>query len=724
MVVRICTCAALVVAMTVAGCGSGNSGDGSKKDASNYADAMSEIVAADSDGGTETVERDPCKGEYGSCGWNGDQYCPCPEGTYCAGSRGDPDSGPYGHCVSQSEYCDDRRGSSIECGFAWSPDAEFGEPPYCGDCPEGQVCIVNYNYPWQNHCCEPQCEDGDMGPACGDNGCGGNCGECDEGFMCGSTQDRGGQIAKACLPTCAAWCNQQSFECGTHAAIGPTDTANGVCLCGECPAGDTCTDAGTCCTPDCDGKECGDDGCGGVCGWCESGHGCKSDHCLPSGLECLDVAAGDEDGCVDGLIVPKLLRGGKYHEVLADVDVAAVGESSFVGLVALSHDICALSHDDIDTDEGCIHEGSSAAARVYHFGVGPPAEYEIAYGADWSGGALPYAVSAVGSMAGSLSLSWLSLGADSDATDSIELRLFEHYLSPPVESCCSIYLAPTAPHLGLGKDGETVVFWSGGTASEPVYAAIYDVEGQTPSSPNVLPISTTGNVGHIATARLEGGGIVLAWLEFSDPPMIVAQRVSDALVPIGSPSQGVPVDSNSVRPQVVGLGAGGFALTWTTEESVGLSCFEDDGTSMHGLEFTRKAHSARGAGLAPFSDSSVVWAYVRDHDPGGQSLVVEALDCEGNAKWEPAVFGGQPMDGIGRFSVAASPSNLVGVFWERAISCDTNESPCTSNPEHEDLRMLYGTVLNPAGQLVSGLCNNGICDPEEDGLLCPKDCAP
>ncbi|MFH0840401.1 MAG: LamG domain-containing protein [bacterium] len=34
------------------------------------------------------------------------------------------------------------------------------------------------------------------------------------------------------------------------------------------------------CTPDCDGKECGDDGCGGSCGTCSEGRECSADLCI------------------------------------------------------------------------------------------------------------------------------------------------------------------------------------------------------------------------------------------------------------------------------------------------------------------------------------------------------------------------------------------------------------------------------------------------------------
>lgn len=43
---------------------------------------------------------------------------------------------------------------------------------------------------------------------------------------------------------------------------------------GACPAGDVCTEKGTCCEPDCQGRQCGaEDGCGGQCGICGTDQG-------------------------------------------------------------------------------------------------------------------------------------------------------------------------------------------------------------------------------------------------------------------------------------------------------------------------------------------------------------------------------------------------------------------------------------------------------------------
>ena len=51
-----------------------------------------------------------------------------------------------------------------------------------------------------------------------------------------------------------------------------------------CAAGETCA-AGVCtrrCVPNCNGIQCGDDGCGGSCGQCGGGERCRDGRCLES----------------------------------------------------------------------------------------------------------------------------------------------------------------------------------------------------------------------------------------------------------------------------------------------------------------------------------------------------------------------------------------------------------------------------------------------------------
>ena len=87
-------------------------------------------------------------------------------------------------------------------------------------------------------------------------------------------------------------------QCGGK-SCGP-DGCGGTC--GMCAAGDeVCGASGQCmatlCAPKCEGKSCGPDGCGGTCGTCESGMACGTDgQCHALAADCSDdwcvIAAG------------------------------------------------------------------------------------------------------------------------------------------------------------------------------------------------------------------------------------------------------------------------------------------------------------------------------------------------------------------------------------------------------------------------------------------------
>ncbi len=88
----------------------------------------------------------------------------------------------------------------------------------------------------------------------------------------GDTDDEvDGQTMTACVPK---MCFASSLSCGSY-----PDGCGGILDCGSCPFG-TCVNGKCPCQPNCYKKQCGSDGCSGVCGQCQSGTQCEGSVCL------------------------------------------------------------------------------------------------------------------------------------------------------------------------------------------------------------------------------------------------------------------------------------------------------------------------------------------------------------------------------------------------------------------------------------------------------------
>jgi hypothetical protein len=104
----------------------------------------------------------------------------------------------------------------------------------------------------------------------------GNCGAgicsyANEDITCAEGECKDG-VCEGCAPACG------TRECGPDPRCGHS--------CGDCIGCEDesdpslCTSQGSCmqvCCPDCSGRQCGDDGCGGACGSCEPGCSCNSE---------------------------------------------------------------------------------------------------------------------------------------------------------------------------------------------------------------------------------------------------------------------------------------------------------------------------------------------------------------------------------------------------------------------------------------------------------------
>jgi hypothetical protein len=101
----------------------------------------------------------------------------------------------------------------------------------------------------------------------------------------------------------------------------PADCASGVCCQGTCcqPPATQCNLGGLCCAPNCAGRQCGPDGCGGggTCGSCSQCQTCSdTGHCQPAanGTPCNDGSPVCLNGqcCTDG---HEALHGGCFKIV-------------------------------------------------------------------------------------------------------------------------------------------------------------------------------------------------------------------------------------------------------------------------------------------------------------------------------------------------------------------------------------------------------------------------
>ena len=149
----------------------------------------------------------------------------------------------------------------------------------CGVCSEGYKCY-NGSKCVPEVCPEEACD----GKECGPDGCGGSCGECMEDYEC--TEDWQCEVPEGCVPDC------EGKECGPDGC---------GWFCGFCPPACACDDykgkCGTCLCmayEPCEGVQCGDDHCGNWCGECGEGETCWSGKCWECEPDCDGKECGNE----------------------------------------------------------------------------------------------------------------------------------------------------------------------------------------------------------------------------------------------------------------------------------------------------------------------------------------------------------------------------------------------------------------------------------------------
>ncbi len=212
--------------------------------------------------------------------------------------------GSCGNCLA-GQTCDAAGqcvgGDNGDCGNITSKGVCEGNTlKYCSggdlktyDCGEfSKVCGYDDQFDWfdcieDGGACTPSC----AGKTCGDDGCGGSCGSCDAGQTCNAGQcvaDGGGTGACGDITT-KGTCDGNTLKYCSGGEIKTYDCTAFSKVCGYDDQFDwfDCIEDPDTCTPNCNGKSCGSDGCGGSCGTCPSGQSCNgSGQCQADGGAC------------------------------------------------------------------------------------------------------------------------------------------------------------------------------------------------------------------------------------------------------------------------------------------------------------------------------------------------------------------------------------------------------------------------------------------------------
>ena len=214
----------------------------------------------------------------------------------------------------------------------------------CGECSGQDLCEAG------TCVCQPAC----AGKECGLDGCGGTCGECVDELECTAASCVGG-LCQFVLES--QWCLIDE-ECVSEGALNPQNDCEhcqsdvSTSLWTKRPDGGVCQSSGVCYQSECcffelncEGKECGSNGCGGTCGTCEG----PQDACFMGMCVCIPICNDKECGsdgctgncgtcplandvCLDGICVCEPGCDGK--------ECGADGCGSNCGLCPLVQDVC------------------------------------------------------------------------------------------------------------------------------------------------------------------------------------------------------------------------------------------------------------------------------------------------------------------------------------------------------------------------------------------------
>jgi formylglycine-generating enzyme required for sulfatase activity len=494
------------------------------------------------------------------------------------------------------------------------------------------------------------------------------------------------------------------------------DGCGGVCSeCGDGEFCDTSGDLWQCtCQPQCDGKACGDDFCGGTCGDCPEGQSCFAGQCT----ECWDGNDVDWDGCNDGVAVETQVNVWT-EEAQQNADVAVLSDGGYVIVwESLGQDGNNWGvygrHYDSAGDPGLpfqIHTyapGPQLGGAVVGLGDGG---YAIAYssttGLDGSGPTI--------------------LLQRFDALDNPVGEVTQVNTSNP-EKMASARIANLA-------SGNFVVSWK--TQAQEFKPETSGLAFQRFNS-NGQPLGDEEQVtGEFAVPWSEGhdiagngdGNFMTVWhsneLEQPETHEILAQLLNSSGNKIGSSSK---VDTTSgiytQYPSVDRLSDGGLAVVWRSSfstlidgkgvgEEILARLFDGSGASVGNDFVINSIHPYEQrqpavAGLA--SGGFVVGWHGTKMDENGWDVYARRFDADGT-----------PIDPDDFFLSEERAGTQAGVA---LASFDDGRFVATwySKGQAGDDKAIFHRIFSANGMPLAKACGDGICTSSETCGNCPQDC--
>jgi hypothetical protein len=379
----------------------------------------------------------------------------------------------------------------------------------------------------------------------------------------------------ACLPAC------DGMECGDDGCGG---------LCGTCLGNqESCQDGQCLCTPACTGKECGPDGCTGTCGECTGPQQMCIDgqcQCQPAcdGMECGDDGCGGSCGqcnpgqfCIAGQCPPEGKACDDGNATPWDgCQGNSLAEFLLAGAASAQQSVRLAAHKDGGYVATWVAEvGGLNLVRIRRFlATGTPLAPDVSAHSAAAGQGLP----AIATLANGASVvAWDGYQID-NSSKGVQARLFDAGLVP-VTSAFTVNTTTagdqdTAAVVALAGGSFAIAWESGGDqdgSSTGIFARGYDAQGVAVTGEFQVNTFTYAAQYGPALAPL-GTGFVATWnsvLQDGASGGIYGQRFDNNFEPVGAEFLVNEVTANNQRDPVAATWTNGVYVAWESNNQDG-----------------------------------------------------------------------------------------------------------------------------------------------------------